>query len=306
MLSAEKPYLEQVRGDTYCLVTGYSRIPVFKLGGGKAVLMDSGLAVPYRKGILSALKAENLHVVAVLTSHAHIDHTGNHQALKEVYGAQLYMTTFDAAVSGNPMNLKAYFYGSSYRGVMGYAESMFCRADHHIYPEDRQIQVEGATFEILRLPGHAPEHLGFVTPDGVAYLADTLMSEQVLQSVRIPYSMCCELDIQTKRKVRELPYDCYILAHNGVYTDIKAVSEHNVRNLLEKIQIVEELTDHYMSLERIVAEASAAMGVSGNTTYKINVAERNIRVFVEHLLDMKRLVQRANDGVIEYIRADCL
>lgn len=306
MVTNKKPYLEKVKGDTYCLVTGYSRIPVFKLGGGRAVMMDSGLAVPDRSGILDTLAAEGLRVTAVLTSHAHIDHTGNHRALQEAYGAKLYMTGFDAAVSGNPVNLKAYFYGSSYRGVMGYAESMFCRADRHIAPEDRWVEVEGAKFEILRLPGHAPEHLGFVTPDGVAYLADTLMSEPVLRSVKIPYSMCCELDIQTKKRVREMAYDCYIVAHNGVYSDVSGLADLNIKSLMEKIDVVERLADHYMSLERIVAQAGAAMGIHGDTVYKINVAERNIRVFVEHLLDMKRLVQRADNGVIEYIRADCL
>lgn len=306
MLSHKKIYLEHVKGDTYCLVTGYSRIPVFKLGGGQAVMMDSGLAMPYRDGIMNALAEEGLRVVAVLTSHAHIDHTGNHRALQETHGAKIYMTDFDAAVSEDPMKMKAYLYCSSYRGVMSYAESMFCRADCRIAPEDRRVEIEGAKFEILRLPGHAPEHVGFVTPDRVAYLADTIMSESVLHSVRMPYSMCCERDIQTKKMVREMSYDRYIVAHNGVHSDVSKLADQNIKNLVEKINIIEELVDHYMSLESIVAQGSAAMGVHGDTVYKINVAERNIRVFVEHLLDTKRLVQRANDGVIEYIRADCI
>ena len=113
-------------GDTFCIVTGYARIPLFKLGGGRAVIFDSGLAVPDRAGIFDLLRREELRVAAILTSHAHIDHTGNHKAIQQEHGAVVYMTPFDAAVSGTPMNLKAYLYGTSYRGVMDYGASMLC------------------------------------------------------------------------------------------------------------------------------------------------------------------------------------
>lgn len=300
-----KPYLEPVLGDTYCIVTGYARIPLFKLGGGLAVLVDSGLAVPDRAGILELLKKEGLRVSAVLTSHAHIDHTGNHQALQQEHGAVIYMTPFDAAVSGTPMNLKAYLYGTSYRGVMDYGASMLCRADRIIAPEDTVVEIEGARFDILRLPGHAPEHLGFVTPDGVAYVADALMSDKVLDSVRIPYCMCCELDFQTKRMLRDTKYARYIIPHNGVYDDIATLVDRNAQKLQDKIEVVAGLADRYLTMEELVARAAAAMGVHGDTVYKVRVAERNIRVFVEHLLDTGRLVQRANEGMIEYVRTDC-
>lgn len=300
-----KPYLEPVLGNTYCIVTGYARIPLFKLGGGRVVLIDSGLAVPDRAGIFELLQKEGLRVAAVLTSHAHIDHTGNHKALQQEHGAVIYMTPFDAAVSESPMNLKAYLYGTSYRGVMDYGASMLCRADRIIYPEDIQVEVEGARFSILRLPGHAPEHLGFITPDGVAYVADALMSDKVLDSVRIPYCMCCELDLQTKQMLRNTNYARYIIPHNGLYDDIKALVDRNIQKLQEKIEIVAELADRYLTMEELVAKSMAAMGVSGDTVYKIKVAGRNIQVFAEHLLDTGRLVQRADRGIIRYVRTDC-
>ena len=291
-------------GDTFCIVTGYARIPLFKLGGGRAVIFDSGLAVPDRAGIFDLLRREELRVAAILTSHAHIDHTGNHKAIQQEHGAVVYMTPFDAAVSGTPMNLKAYLYGTSYRGVMDYGASMLCRADRIICPEDTAVEVDGARFEILRLPGHAPEHLGFVTPDRVAYVADALMSDRVLNSVRIPYCMCCELDFQSKRMLRNTNYAGYIIPHNGIYEDITALADRNIQKLQEKIDIVAGLADHYLSLEELVARSMTAMGVNGNTIYKIRVAERNIQVLVEHQLDTGKLSQRAYRGIIEYVRTE--
>lgn len=43
-----------------------------------------------------------------------------------------------------------------------------------ILPGQEQVQVCGVQFRILSLPGHAASHMGFVTPDGVAYLADSM------------------------------------------------------------------------------------------------------------------------------------
>lgn len=300
----EKPRLEHVKGDTWCIVTGYVRIPLFRLGGGRAVLIDSGLAVPDGPGILSLLRREGLTAAAVLTSHAHIDHTGNHSLLQREHGARLWMSLFDAAASSNAMGMKALFANTSYHGTEEYAASMLCRADEIIWPEDTHVTVEGADFTVLRLPGHAPEHLGFVTPDGAAYLGDTLMSEQVLAAVRIPYCTCCELDLQSKRAAAELPYDCCIIAHNGVRGDVRALAQANIDALLEKVEVTAAQADRWLSMEELVARAAAAMGMAGDSVYRIKVAERNIRTFAEHLMDTGRLAQRARDGIIQYIRAD--
>ncbi len=296
------PWLEHVKGDTDCIVTGYSRIPVFHLGDGRIIMIDSGLAVPDRQGILDLLERKHLNVAGILTSHAHIDHTGNHKVIQEKYGAKIWMTWFDAAVSSGPMNMKAYMYSCSYHEVQGYAGSMYCRADCLIGPDDTYVDAEGARFEILRLPGHAPEHIGFVTPDGVAYLADALMTDDVLRSVHIPYVTCCELDLETKEYAGTLGYDCYIIAHNGVCADVRSLAEENMEYLREDIETVAGLIDHPMSMEEIIAKACPAMRVHADSVYKIDVAELSIRVFVEHLRDTGRLEAVAQDGVIRYVK----
>ena len=38
-----EPYLEHVKGQTYCIVTGYSRLPVYKLNDTDVIMIDSGL-----------------------------------------------------------------------------------------------------------------------------------------------------------------------------------------------------------------------------------------------------------------------
>jgi len=47
-----KPYLERVMGDTWCIVTGFARIPLYMPDRANAVMIDSGLKNPDRQGIL--------------------------------------------------------------------------------------------------------------------------------------------------------------------------------------------------------------------------------------------------------------
>lgn len=275
---------------------------MFRLGGGRIVLIDSGVAVPDQGKLLQLLQRENLRVAAVLTSHAHIDHIGNHYAIQSAHGSKVYMTPFAAAVSARPMNLKAYLSGMSYKETLSDGASMFCEADYIFRETDLVVDVEGACFKILALPGHAPEHVGFVTPDGVAYLADALLSDQVLDSVHIPYCMSCELDIQTKKIIEKMDYDSYILAHNAVYSCVKSIALRNREKLLEKIELVEGLAACPISMEKLVARASKRMGVPDGSVRKIRVAESSIRSFVEYLVDEGRLRQSVNKGVINYVK----
>ena len=104
------PYLEHVLGDTWCIVTGYCRIPLYMPDRSRAVMIDSGLKHPDREGILSLLERENIRVATLLTSHFHPDHVGNHTALKAAHGCSVYMTPFARIMSRDPSNLQAVGY----------------------------------------------------------------------------------------------------------------------------------------------------------------------------------------------------
>lgn len=293
-------YLERVKGDTWCVVTEFCRIPMFRLGGGEVVLFDSGLWMPGGDDLLTLLDKEGLRVVAVVTSHVHIDHVGYHAALRERYAAVIYMSLYDAGIAGKAGVLRSCFFGLSARTMRRYAESLFTDCDRIIRPGDGEITINGARFGVLRLAGHAPEHLGFTTPDNVAYLGDTLLSENVLESVRIPFTTDCSADIDTKNLVGTLRYDGYIVAHNGVYTDITDLAQKNVRMLMEKISVVQQLITDCVSFEHIVSEGIKAFGVAWENR-KILIATRNIRAFVDYLLDTGRIAERLVGGVIKYV-----
>ena len=300
---SRQPYLEQVRGDTYCIVTPFVRIPLFRLDRTHAVLMNSGLHWN-QEGICRVLDQEGIQLRAILTSHAHIDHTGNHRFLQERYGAVLCMSPFDAAISCNPLGMTAYLCGGTYEGTKAYAQSMFCRADRLLDRKRGRVEIDGASFRLLELDGHAPEHLGFVTPDGVAYLGDTLMSRDVLEQVRIPYCTSCQVDLESKRRAAGLSFPCYVLAHNGVCDTIQDLVRQNVDSLLSKIQAVADQADRYRTEADLIWASQTALGAQAHTVEKVRTAEQNLRSYIGYLTDNGVLTARVRDGRLEYIRTE--
>lgn len=293
------PRLTQVKGDTWCIVTGSSRIPVYMPDRENAVMIDSGLKNPDRYGIMALLEQEKIHVSAILTSHSHRDHIGNHRAIKEKYGSAIFMTPYASAICNNPQKSSAY--ESSMLAILR-GGLVSCTSDHLFEPSDNAVTAAGYSFDLIPLPGHAQEHTGFVTPDGVAYLGDTILSRDILHAVRIPYCTFCAEDLDSKAKAKELSYNCYILAHNGVSESIRELAQENIDNMHEKINMVESFTAHYITLEKLAAAVLEHTHADTNSLIKVLGGKRNVQVLVEYLQETGRLDVRAKDGYIEYCR----
>lgn len=293
------PRLEHVHKDTWAIVTGSSRIPLYMPDRDNAVMIDSGLKNPDRYGIMSLLEHEKIHVAALLTSHFHRDHIGNHRVIKEKYGSAVFMTPFTSAICNNPQKSSAY--ESSMLAILR-GGPICCTSDHLFDPDAGEITAAGYSFKLIPLPGHAQEHTGFVTPDDVAYLGDTVLSRDILHAVRIPYCTFCQEDLEAKAVARDLDHSCYILAHNSVCTNIRELAQENIDNMHEKINMVESFTNHYITLEALSAKIMEHTNADTNSLIKVLGAKRNVQVLVEYLQEVGRLDIRAKDGYIEYIR----
>lgn len=297
--------LQHILGDTWCIVTGSGRLPLYFKDRQNAVMIDSGLKRPDREPLMELLDKEGIRITSLLTSHFHRDHCGNHKPLRERYGCKIYMSPYTEAVCGDSINLKSGGYESFFM-AKARGGSFSCPADVIILRTDETVTASGATFKILHLPGHAQEQMGFVTPDGVAYLADTILSEDLLKAVRIPYCTYCMKDLEAKASVLEMDYPVYILAHNGVVQgkDMKALAELNIKNMHEKIDMVEGLLmEKPITLEELAVAAMKHTGGDLTNPVKVFGAQRNVQVLLEYLMETERVVLILEDGFLKYISA---
>lgn len=296
--------IEYVLGNTGCLHFGGSCIPFYETSKNTWILMDSGARF-IRSEFDEYLKKHKIRVRAVLCSHAHFDHTENNRFLQEYYGAELFLSACDAGILHDATSLKTVFY--SYTGMDNsvYNEEMMCLADRLIDPGQKKVIIDDAEFQILDLPGHSASQIGFVTPDGVAYLADSLFSRKMLMGNKAIYMLRWTEAIRTVQKIKQFTFEKYILSHSGIYDTIKELAEENEERFLEHLNgfygLLERwLGDEMVSHDELVSQAGRWYRFSSEKYEKVRVFERVIRSMIEYLEETGKIRCDIRDSLIVY------
>ena len=292
--------MEQVLGSTYVINTKSCCIPCYFLNPNTVVLLDSGIAVSNGRELMELLDEQKLTVRAILTSHAHFDHNGNHRPLREKYGAVTSASVFNAAVVQNPVAMKSYLIADTWHELLTKGGSVFCPIDEVIDTDQTEVVVDGARFEVLPLPGHSPEHIGFVTPDGVAYLADVLVSTPQLKEIRLPYIICAEPHLEALQRLRKQKYNAYILAHRGWYKDVSSFIDQNVARWENNLQMTWSMLSSPMTQEESAAALMKHLNVNCRTTFQWMSCNQTVRAMMQYLVDQGKLVKMIRDNKIFY------
>ena len=137
---------------------------------GEAIVVDPG---DEAEKVLSALRRHGLRCVAILNTHAHIDHVGANHALREVTGGKLMMHEADLPLYDN-LRVQAQWLG----GLI--PEPPRAELDGHVAHGDR-VSAGALHAEVLHTPGHTPGSLSFHVPGGEPLLlsGDTLFAGSI-------------------------------------------------------------------------------------------------------------------------------
>lgn len=295
--------LTQVKGNTWVL-EGVEYIPLYKLDGGRCILLDSGL-LQEREELEETLSAAGLKPVGVLCSHAHVDHCANNGYLQKKYGAKVALTFPEAGMCSSLLTLKCYFLTLSPGTVERESSCMIHTPDIYIPPTDGPFSFCGAQFCIVHTPGHSSGHVCAVTPDNVCYTADALLSAE-LMGAKLPYNLSQAMAIESREKLRELDCDAYIMAHRGVCpgSEIGALIDANQDLVRRRAEEILALVDRPMTASQIDEAACVLYQLFTHKPRRSLRFERNVRFFIEYLVDTGRLDEGCQNGATYYQRRE--
>lgn len=290
----------KVKGSTFCIDTGMSYIPFYKINDEKIILLDSGWAKGEREGIEDLLKKNNFKIVAIINSHAHIDHIGNNTYLKEKFNCTIAMPAYEALVCSSTVNLKLYYSSQTLTEVTEHFGHMVCKTDMMISDEENKIYMCGIKFKIVHTPGHSPAHICIITPDDVAYLGDALISYEVMEGAKMPYAYILREDLKSKEKLYDLKCGKYIVAHKGIYNDISKLITDNITFYKNRAERVYAVIDGAMTMEDILKAVIKNFNINVKSKYKYNLIERMLRSYVDYLNETWVIELNIEDGFLKY------
>jgi glyoxylase-like metal-dependent hydrolase (beta-lactamase superfamily II) len=290
----------EIKGNTFCINTGMTYIPFYKINKEEIIMLDSGWSQGERKGIDELLEKNNFRVVAIICTHAHIDHVGNNAFLKKKYNCIIAMPTYEALICSSTVNLKLYYNNQTLSDISQHFGDMVCVTDIMISDNQQSITVLGIKFNIIHTPGHSPAHICITTPDDVCYLADALISYEVMRGAKMPYAYILSEDLKSKIKLYDLKYSKYVVAHKGVYDDITKLITDNINFYKDRALTIANAIEGAMTMEDILKAVIKKFDINVKNRYRYTMLDRMLRSYVEYLNETGILVLNMEKGFLKY------
>jgi len=292
--------IKQIMGNTYCIDTGMTYIPFYKTNDREIIMLDSGWGQGEREGIDNLLEANNLRPIGIISSHAHVDHIGNNAYFKQKYKCLIAMSLTEALSCSSIINLKVYFASQPVTNIVRHFGHLVCKTDDVIFETENAINFCGINFKIVHTPGHSPAHICIGTPDDVAYLGDSLISYEVMESAKMPYAYILQEDLKSKMKLYEMKACKYIVAHKGIYDDVTQLITDNIKFYKYRASRVCAAIDGVMTFEEIMKAIIADFNMEIKSMFKYSVIERMLKSYIEYLVDIGEVKQCIDDGLLKY------
>lgn len=291
-----------VKGNTYCINTGMTYIPFYKINSTEIIMLDTGLKKGEREIIDSVLETNDFKVSGIINSHAHIDHIGNNAYLKERFNCIIAMPNYESIICSSPANLKVYYGNQALADIKKNYGHMICMTDIRIDENQTEVEICNTKFKIIHTPGHSPEHICIVTPDDVAYLGDALVSYELMDGAKIPYAYILSEDMKSKADLYDLNCSKFIVAHKGIYDDIKDLIDDNIDFYEHRAMKIYELIDKPMTMEDIMRCAADKFKIRIYDITKYNMIHMMLKSYIEYLYEIKKLKVVIVDGLLKYTK----
>ena len=189
--------------------------------GGTVALIDSGSDKEAGRKVRQHLDARGLKLSAIYNTHSNADHIGGNQYLQRQTGCAVYAPGVEAAFTRDPILEPSFLYGGCPPKPLRHK---FLLAQ----PSDVQVlDPKACPLEVIPLPGHFFDMVGYRTEDAVVFLADCLSSRETLEKYRVSFLYDVAAYLDTLDRVAAKEAALFIPAHAAAPEDIAPRARYN-------------------------------------------------------------------------------
>lgn len=220
--------LIQVLNNTY-YVNCPAKIGLYLDGDKDVYLIDSGNDKEAGRKVRQILDKNGWALRAILCTHSHADHIGGCKYIQAQTGCKVYAPGIERNFTRHTLLEPALLYGGFPPKALRHKFLMAQESD-----ADELASAElPEGFEIIPLPGHCFEMVGFRTPDNVVFLADCLSSRATLEKYRIGFIYDVQAYLDTLEKVKSLSGAFFVPAHAEACEDVSELAQYNIDTVNE-------------------------------------------------------------------------
>lgn len=270
-----------------------AKIGLVKLNDTEVCLIDSGNDKDAGRKVRKILDANGWKLIAIYNTHSNADHIGGNKYLQGQTGCKIYAPGIECDFTRHPVLEPSFLYGGCP-----------CKDLRHKFLMAQESSVEYLTrdvlpndFEVIHLPGHFFDMVGFRTPDDVVYLADCLSSRETLDKYQIGFIYDVAAYIKTLEMVKALKAKIFVPAHAAVTEDIIELAQYNIDKVHEIGEKIVDFCREPLYFEALLQKLFTAYGLEMNFEQYVLVGS-TVRSYLSWLKDMGRLNAKFENSML--------
>ena len=189
--------------------------------GGTVALIDSGSDKEAGRKVRQHLDARGLKLSAIYNTHSNADHIGGNQYLQRQTGCAVYAPGVEAAFTRDPILEPSFLYGGCPPKPLRHKFLLAQPCDVQV------LDPKACPLEVIPLPGHFFDMVGYRTEDDVVFLADCLSSRETLEKYRVSFLYDVAAYLDTLDRVAAMEAALFIPAHAAATEDIAPLARYN-------------------------------------------------------------------------------
>jgi len=234
-----------------------AKIGIVKLNADEVCLIDSGNNKDTGKKVRKILDTNGWKLKMILNTHSHADHIGGNKYLQEQTGCKIYAPVIECDFTNHPILEPAFLFGAYPPKELRHKFLLAQESQAEYLTE--KVLPDG--FEMIPLPGHYFDMVGFRTPDDVVYLADCFSSKETLDKYQIGFLYDVGAYLKTLEMVKTMKAKLFVPSHAAPAEDISELVQYNMAKVYEVADKLCELCREPVSFEILLKNVFTEYGL---------------------------------------------
>ena len=237
-----------------------AKIGLVKLDDCNVCLIDSGSDKEAGRKLRQILDKNSWKLQAIYITHSNADHIGGCKYLQAQTGCKIYASGIECAFTKYPLLEPSFLYGAFPTKELRHK---FLMAQESSAQELSPAELPKG-FEIIPLPGHFFDMVGFRSADDIVYLADCLSSRETLEKYRIAFIYDVAAYLDTLEKVKSMQAKLFVPAHAEVTDNIAELVQYNIDTVYEISERIIEFCRDGIQFETLLKKLFDHYGLGMN------------------------------------------